>query len=58
MTDHDTNITILIIIVFIAGLLGGASFMKSRYINEAIQRGVAHYVCDPKTGNVKFEWKK
>jgi hypothetical protein len=58
------EVAILLIIVSSAitgGILGqsvGAGSSESKIRHEAVQAGVARWVCDPSTGKTEFQWVK
>ena len=58
MKSEENVALAMVVIAFIMGISFGSALQKKYIRDQALKYDVAHYVCDPKTGNVKFEWKK
>ena len=49
------------VVVMVAGLILLGAYLAelpNPYKQAAIKRGYAHYICDPETGEIVFQWKE
>ena len=50
------NVVFLVVIGFLVGAIFGTLMQRNYHRGEAVEAGVAHYLCDATTGKVEFKF--